>query len=103
MPLIKIQSSIQSPEKNILEGLLKQLSADLAKHLGKPESYVMTSFESEIPMTFGGTIEPACYVEIKSVGTIGSKLTQAMSNNFCQKLEDSLNVPKNRIYIRPLA
>ncbi|MEM6613362.1 MAG: phenylpyruvate tautomerase MIF-related protein, partial [Cyanobacteria bacterium P01_C01_bin.72] len=63
MPLIKVQSSIPQPEKSTVEKLLTSLSANLAQHLGKPESYVMTAFEGDVPMTFGGTVAPACYVE----------------------------------------
>lgn len=99
MPLIKVQTSISSPDKAKVEGLLKELSASLASHLGKPESYVMTAFEANIPMTFGGTTDPVCYVEIKSVGTMGGAKTHAMSQEFCAQLETALGVPKNRTYI----
>jgi phenylpyruvate tautomerase len=99
MPLIKVQTSASAADRSVTEALLKQLSAKLAQHLGKPESYVMTAFESDLPMTFAGTTDPVCYVEIKSIGSMGSQLTQAMSNDFCQELETSLGVPKERIYI----
>ncbi|WOD41946.1 phenylpyruvate tautomerase MIF-related protein [Nodosilinea sp. E11] len=99
MPLLKIQTSIPSPDPAQVEGLLKELSASLASHLGKPESYVMTAFEANVPMTFGGTTDPVCYVEIKSVGTMGEAKTRAMSQAFCAQLETALGVPKNRIYI----
>jgi phenylpyruvate tautomerase len=59
----------------------------------------MTAFESDLPMTFAGTTDPVCYVEIKSIGKMGSQLTNTMSNDFCQQLETSLGVPKERIYI----
>ncbi|MBV9386402.1 MAG: hypothetical protein JOZ78_08240 [Chroococcidiopsidaceae cyanobacterium CP_BM_ER_R8_30] len=99
MPLIKVQTSTSAPQKSETETLLKNLSAKLSKHLGKPESYVMTAFESEIPMTFAGTSDPVCYIEIKSVGTMKPEQTQAMSQDFCQQINQSLGVPKNRIYI----
>lgn len=99
MPLIKVQASVSTPNQGDVETLLKQLSTQLAQHLGKPESYVMTAFEANTPMTFAGTTEPACYVEIKSVGTMSSPQTQAMSQNFCEQLETALGVPKQRIYI----
>lgn len=98
MPLIKVQTSVNSPEKAQVESLLKDLSSALASHLGKPESYVMTAFEPKVPMTFAGTSDPVCYIEIKSVGTMGSK-TKAMSQDFCGKVESTLGVPKNRTYI----
>ena len=99
MPLIKVQSSVDSPDKATVDGLLKSLSANLAKHLGKPESYVMTAFEPNVAMTFGGTVEPACYIEIKSVGNMSSAQTKAMSEDFCQQINEKLQVSKNRIYI----
>lgn len=99
MPLIKVQSSVETPDQSVVETLLKQLSTQLAEHLGKPESYVMTAFSAETPMTFGGTTEPTCYVEIKSVGTMSSSQTTAMSQAFCQQLETALGIPKQRIYI----
>ncbi|YAF94964.1 MAG: phenylpyruvate tautomerase MIF-related protein [Nodularia sp. CChRGM 3473] len=99
MPLIKVQTSISATQKAEVEAMLKNLSGKLAKHLGKPESYVMTAFEAGIPMTFAGTTDPVCYIEIKSVGTMKPDQTKAMSQDFCQQINQSLGVPKNRIYI----
>jgi phenylpyruvate tautomerase len=99
MPLIKIQTSVSAPAKSEVETMLKGLSVKLAKHTGKPESYVMTAFEPEVPMTFAGNTEPACYIEIKSVGAMKTEQTQAMSQDFCEEINQALGVPKNRIYI----
>ncbi|ACK71571.1 macrophage migration inhibitory factor family protein [Gloeothece citriformis PCC 7424] len=99
MPLIKVQSSLSAPDKTVVQDLLKTLSSKLAKHLGKPESYVMTAFEPGVNMTFAGTFEPVCYVEIKSIGKMKPEQTKAMSQDFCQEIEGKLGVPKNRTYI----
>lgn len=99
MPLIKVQTSVAAPEQAAVEELLKVLSAKLAKHLSKPESYVMTAFESGIAMTFAGTTEGVCYVEIKSIGSMSPAQTQAMSQDFCQVINEKLGVPTNRIYL----
>lgn len=98
MPLIKVQTSAAAPAKNDVEALLLSLSSKLATHLGKPESYVMTSFEADIPMTFAGTTEPVCYVEIKSIGTMGDR-PKKMSADFCGVLSETLGVDQGRIYI----
>jgi phenylpyruvate tautomerase PptA (4-oxalocrotonate tautomerase family) len=76
MPLIKVQTSalIAASDAQVND-LLKNLSAKLAKHLNKPESYVMTSFEPQAKMTFGGTFEPVCYLEIKNIGTMSPAQT----------------------------
>jgi phenylpyruvate tautomerase len=99
MPLIQVKTSISKPEQSEIETLLKSLSSALAKHLGKPESYVMTAFEANIPMTFAGTTDPVCYIEIKSIGTMQPNQTKAMSQEFCQKINQTLGIPSNRIYI----
>ncbi|AFY77495.1 MAG: hypothetical protein IGR93_19700 [Hydrococcus sp. C42_A2020_068] len=99
MPLIKVQSSVAAPDSTTVDELLKSLSAKLAKHLGKPESYVMTSFEPNVKMSFGGTFEPTCYIEVKSVGKMSPSQTQAMSQDFCQQIQEKLGVAKNRTYI----
>jgi phenylpyruvate tautomerase PptA (4-oxalocrotonate tautomerase family) len=99
MPLIKVQTSIAPPAPQQTETLLKQLSASLAKHLGKPESYVMTALEPNVAMTFGGTTDPVCYVEIKSIGTMSSQQTQTMSQDFCQQINQAIGVATDRIYI----
>jgi len=99
MPLIKVQSSIPTPDTTAVEGMLKQLSASLAKHTRKPESYVMTAFEGDVPMTFGGSTDPVCYVEVKSVGSFSPDQTQAMSKDFCDQVSQATGVPINRIYI----
>lgn len=99
MPLIKVQTSIARSDNVQIDSLLKDLSASLAKHTGKPESYVMTALECGVAMTFGGTFDPVCYVEVKSVGSFTPEQTAAMSQDFCQQLSQGLNVPQNRIYI----
>jgi phenylpyruvate tautomerase len=99
MPLIKIQTSVSAPTKSDVEAMLKKLSAKLAKHTGKPESYIMTAFEPDVSMTFAGNTEPTCYIEIKSVGSFQSEQTQSMSQDFCQEINQALGIPKNRIYI----
>jgi phenylpyruvate tautomerase PptA (4-oxalocrotonate tautomerase family) len=99
MPLIKVQTSVTPTDPSQVDGLLKNLSQSLAKHTGKPESYVMTAFEPTTQMTFAGTFDPVCYVEVKSVGSMSSVQTRAMSQDFCTQISQSLGVPGNRIYI----
>jgi phenylpyruvate tautomerase len=99
MPLIKVQTSISPPQDSEVTDLLKVLSAKLSSHLSKPESYVMTAFEAGVPMTFAGTTDPVCYIEIKSVGTMSPSQTKTMSQDFCEQIHIALGVPTNRVYI----
>lgn len=99
MPLIKVQTSVKSLSESAVERLLKSLSAKLARQLGKPESYVMTAFEPGVTMTFAGTSDPVCYIEVKNVGSLNPNQTQAMSQEFCQQISEDIGVAQDRIYI----
>ena len=94
MPLITVKTNIADVQAPDI--LLKGLSAALATATGKPESYVMTLLDSGVPMTFAGSEEPCAYVEIKSIGAL---TPPAMSDQFCDLINSSLGIPKNRIYI----
>ena len=98
MPLIKIQTSaIVNLDQQAL--ILKQLSKQLAEQLNKPEAYVMAILDSEVAMTFGGTLDPACYVEIKSIGTLTPEQTKTITLIFCELIEQALEVPRSRTFI----
>ena len=99
MPLIKIKSSVPKANSSVIESLLKSLSFKTAKHFCKPESYVMTAFESDVQMTFGGTFDPVCYVEVKNIGKMTPEQTKSISKDFCQEIKDKLGVSPSRIYI----
>ena len=98
MPLINVHTSaIVDSDQQII--LLRQLSKHLAVQLSKPEAYVMTALESGMAMTFGGTSDPACYIEIKSIGLLIPEQTKAMTAVFCALIEQTLGVPRSRTYI----
>ena len=94
MPLINVRTSLK--EISNAEELLKKLSNELALITRKPESYVMTMLQFDLPMTFAGDNIPCIYIEIKSIGSIEAP---KMSQSFCKILESFTGVPGNRIYI----
>ena len=100
MPLIQITTSAPLPSKDRVSALLKSLSKTLATHFAKPERYVMTRLAPPpAAMTFGGTDEPACYVEVKNIGTMTPELTEKLSADITRQLSESLGVAPDRTYI----
>ena len=94
MPLINVKiSSSAIPNAN---ELLKELSTELANLTMKPEKYVMSLLQTDVSMTFGGTEDPCCYVEIKSIGALRPN---EMTHSFCKLIESKTGIPANRIYI----
>ena len=94
MPLINLRTSLASVERR--NELLLEMSAMLAEQTGKPEEYVMTLLETDVPMTFGGTAAPAAFVEVKSIGALHPP---AMTAAFCELITSRTGIPADRIYI----
>jgi phenylpyruvate tautomerase len=99
MPLLQVQTSARPATAGAPAGLLKELSALLARELDKPESYVMVSFERDAELLFGGSSDPACFAALKNIGTFTPAQTEQLSALLCGKLSPALGVPTNRIYI----
>ena len=94
MPLINVQTSIANVKDS--KSLLKELSSELSTLTNKPEKYVMTSLQTNVAMTFGGSTEPCCYIVIKSIGAINSS---KMSKAFCEIITKRTDILSERIYL----
>jgi phenylpyruvate tautomerase len=97
MPLLALFTSAPPPPD--AGPLLGELSALLARELDKPESYVMVSLTPRPQMIFGGSTAPACYAELKNVGTLSAARIELLSGTLCDRLSRGLGVPPDRIYI----
>jgi phenylpyruvate tautomerase len=98
MPLATVFTSVQAPAEKSA-ALLGKLSSALATALSKPEAYVMTRLAPGAPMTFGGSPDPCCAVEIKSIGGLTTRTTKSLSEVVCTLVHEALGVPKERIYV----
>lgn len=99
MPLANVYYSASAPDADVRLRLLTSLSALLAREVGKPEGYVMTNLVPRCDMTFGGTFDPACYVEIKNIGKFRPEQTQRISARVCELLQQELHVAPSRTYV----
>jgi phenylpyruvate tautomerase PptA (4-oxalocrotonate tautomerase family) len=99
MPLINVYTSAELPSDDESQTLLRNLSKTLARLLGKPESYVMTCLVPRTRMTFAGSFDPACLVEIKSIGGITRESAVRLSEAVCKEMCKIFGVPTNRSYV----
>lgn len=97
MPLLKITSNRPFPTEG-KQQRLAQLSEAVSAMLDKLEKYVMVTVEYNEHMMFGGTDEPAAYLELKSIGLPESTTTE-LSEKLCELVSETLDVPCERIYI----
>lgn len=99
MPLIKVTTPQHPGEPQAAREFLLRLSRVAAGALGKPEKWVMTILDAPAQMTFGGSMEPACYVEVKNIGVFSPEKTAALSQAIAEELQRSLSIPPSRTYI----
>ena len=98
MPLIKLQTSVTcSIEKK--EEITLGLSSICAKEIGKPEACVASLLEDSATTSFGGTICPIAFLEVKSIGGLNSDVNGRLSKAICEYLKDKLEIPPSHIYI----
>ena len=94
MPLIQINTSTETIFKD--DSLQKEISEEVAALTGKPESYVMTIFQTNEKMTFAGSNEPCCFIKLKSIGSLKPS---SMTSTLCNLIASKTNIKQNRIYI----
>jgi len=97
MPFLRIQTN-QPLDEDEARALAARASAVVAEQLGKPESYVMTSVESNPAMQFAGSDAPLAYLELKSIG-LPESLTADISRALCGMLSAAARVDPDRVYI----
>ena len=76
--------------------LLLKSSDFISSLLNKPENFVMIKLSDSLHMSFAGTNEPCCFIEIKSIGSIEPS---KMSKPICEFFSNELKIPSERIYI----
>ena len=93
MPLITVSTSIKIREKNLF---MTACSETLAKLTNKSEKYVMVRLFDQIPMYFDKDSDPACFIDIKSIGSIDTSNMSALLSDF---ISEKLKIPISRTYI----
>jgi phenylpyruvate tautomerase len=99
MPLLTVYTSAPTLPEEKAQALLRKLSSTAAEILGKPERYMMTRLAPRAPMTFGGTADPACSVDVRSIGALGGDKPKRLTEAVCALVQEHLGVPRDRTYV----
>ena len=97
MPFLKIQTN-QALSEADAKSLAAKSSTLVAEQLGKPESYVMTSVETNSAMQFDGSDASLAYLELKSIG-LPESITADVSHALCELVTAETGIRPERIYI----
>ena len=95
MPFIQVNTSSKSDIEDI-DLLQKDISKMVADLTGKSENYVMTMIQKDTKMTFSGSDEPCCFINVKSIGSL---TPSSMSKSLCELITSKTNISTSRIYI----
>jgi phenylpyruvate tautomerase len=97
MPYLRIQTNLPLNEK-AERTMLKQAAALVAAELGKPEEYMMVALQPDTPMAFGGSDDPAAFIELKGIGIPAAK-AKRLSQVLSGLVNEHLGIPIDRIYL----
>ncbi|XP_057767295.1 uncharacterized protein LOC130987693 [Salvia miltiorrhiza] len=84
----------------VASDILKDATKAVAKIIGKPESYVMVVVNGGVPISFGGTEEPAAYGELISIGGLGPSVNGKLSSTIAEILQTKLSIDSARFYVK---
>ena len=100
MPLLIINTSLDAISQSKLETLYRGGSQILSDEIGKSLDYCMVMVKEGCRLSFGQEWNhPSAYMEVKNVGTLPPELTSRLSGKLSELIEESIRVPRDRIYI----
>lgn len=97
MPLLKLQTNVVLDEEKQAT-LLTDLSRLVAETIGKPEPYVMVT-AAPASLLMSGKSGAAAFVEVRSIGGLGTEVNRQLSEKICAALQQSLGVSPDRCYL----
>lgn len=97
MPMFVVNTNV--PRASVPDGLLSELTQQLAQATGKPAQYIAVHVVPDQLMTFGGSSEPCALCSLHSIGKIGGAQNRSYSKLLCGLLTERLRISPDRIYI----
>lgn len=97
MPCLIVHRNFQIKEKETAV-LQDRLAAIIENVLQKPKKYIMVIVDDRKPIRFGGSDDPALYIEVKSVGLPG-ETPALLSREICSAASEMFPLSPDRIYL----
>ena len=98
MPLLKITLSTADESGEVRDTLLAKGTQIISEGLGKDQKLVMVVCESEA-IAFGGSREPAAYLEIRSIGALDEDTNASLSGALCKLLHETVSIQPDRVFL----
>eukprot|EP00177_Eucheuma_denticulatum_P007224 GFKZ01013146.1.p1 GENE.GFKZ01013146.1~~GFKZ01013146.1.p1 ORF type:complete len:119 (-),score=12.38 GFKZ01013146.1:119-475(-) len=98
MPTLVIKTNVSTLGGDTEDKIMRTCSSALAQLTGKPEKFIMVSFETS-KMIFGGSAEPCAFLYLASLGALGPHVNPELVRSFSAVLESEAGIPPDRIYV----
>ncbi|KAK9126760.1 hypothetical protein Scep_015606 [Stephania cephalantha] len=99
MPCLNLSTNV-SLDGVDTSSILSEATKTVAKLIGKPEAYVMIVLKGSVPISFGGTEQPAAYGELVSIGGLNPDVNKKLSAAIATILETKLSISKSRFFLK---
>ncbi|KAE8686921.1 macrophage migration inhibitory factor-like protein isoform X2 [Hibiscus syriacus] len=96
MPCLNISTNVKLDGVDT-SSILSEATSTAANLIGKSEAYVMIVLKGSVPMSFGGSEQPAAYGELVSIGGLNPDVNKKLSAAIAAILETKLKVPPSRV------
>ena len=97
MPLVRIETSAEMTDTS-RETILRSVSREVAKILGKPDKYMMVVM-LRVPILMGEGDSVAAFVDVRSIGGLSPDVNKMLSSRLCGLLRQHLGIPGDRVYL----
>ncbi len=97
MPMLAVRSNADL-DALARDAFLVDASRQVADALGKPERFVMVSFEGGLAMLFAEDAAPTAFMELRSLG-LPEERTPELSRLLCDLADRHLGVAASRVFI----
>nr|XP_040145251.1 macrophage migration inhibitory factor isoform X1 [Ictidomys tridecemlineatus] len=94
MPMFVVNTNV--PRASVPDGLLSELTQQLAQATGKPAQYIAVHVVPDQLMAFGGSSEPCALCSLHSIGKIGGAQNRSYSKLLCGLLAERLRISPDR-------
>lgn len=94
MPMFVVNTNV--PRASVPDGLLSDLTQQLAQATGKPAQYIAVHVVPDQLMAFGGSSEPCALCSLHSIGKIGGPQNRSYSKLLCGLLAQHLRISPDR-------
>uniref|UniRef100_A0A8D2GV29 Macrophage migration inhibitory factor n=1 Tax=Urocitellus parryii TaxID=9999 RepID=A0A8D2GV29_UROPR len=94
MPMFVVNTNV--PRASVPDGLLSELTQQLAQATGKPAQYIAVHVVPDQLMAFAGSSEPCALCSLHSIGKIGGAQNRSYSKLLCGLLAERLRISPDR-------